>query len=77
MYKILGELPYVKIFLDDILITSNSKAAHAKHLIEVLNRLQKAKAQINFKKSSFYEKSIIYLGHIIDQKGMRPDISRV
>ncbi|KAI5175606.1 hypothetical protein PAEPH01_2174 [Pancytospora epiphaga] len=77
MNKLLGDLPYVKIFLDDILVSSTSENIHAQHLIEVLKRLRKAKAQINFRKSSFYERRVTYLGHIIDQEGMRPDISRV
>ncbi|KAI5171239.1 hypothetical protein PAEPH01_1583 [Pancytospora epiphaga] len=77
MQKILGDLAYVKFFLDDILVISRTEEEHAKHLIEVLNQIKRSKAKINVKKSIFYTKEINCLGHIINHEGIRPDLSRV
>jgi hypothetical protein len=41
------------VYLDDILVYSQSREEHLRHLILVLNKLQKEKILINMKKCSF------------------------
>ncbi len=41
MSDILGNLPYVRVYIDDIFVFSNSLAEHTVHLTEVLQRLNK------------------------------------
>jgi hypothetical protein len=47
MYQILGDLPYVQIYLDDITIHSRSFNEHIKHLHVVCDRLREANLKIN------------------------------
>ncbi len=39
MSDILGDLPYVRVYIDDIIVFSSSIAEHTAHLAEVLRRL--------------------------------------
>ncbi|KAF9756168.1 Transposon Tf2-6 polyprotein, partial [Nosema granulosis] len=71
----LKDMPFVKIFVDDILIFSKSKEEHEKHLKKVLERLRDEGISVNFTKSSFRLKEVRYLGKIIDKDGIRPDLS--
>ncbi|KAI5148066.1 hypothetical protein ENBRE01_0080 [Enteropsectra breve] len=75
--RILGHLIYVRIFLDDILVISQSRDEHREHLREVLRLLKTNNVILNFDKSHFFESSVNYLGHIINSEGICPDTSRI
>jgi hypothetical protein len=46
MYELLGDIPNIQVYLDDILITSNGTfEEHAAIMEQVLDRLQKSKFQ--------------------------------
>jgi hypothetical protein len=55
---------FVIVFLDDILIYSNSEE-HEKHLRTVLQVLREHQLYIKLRNCSFYQRNIHYLGHII------------
>jgi hypothetical protein len=62
MYKILGDIPNIQVYLDDILITSNvTFEEHAAIMEKVLQRLQKANFRANLRKCYFGESKIDYL----------------
>ncbi|KAG0441665.1 Retrovirus-related Pol polyprotein from transposon 17.6 [Dictyocoela muelleri] len=77
MSDIFRDLPYVKIFIDDLLISSNTIEEHYVYLKEVLNRLSKMNISINFGKSNFCLSEVVYLGNKISKYGIQADISRV
>lgn len=77
MGDLFSTLTYVKVLLDDVLISSSSMKEHKTHLRKVLDILQKAKASINFEKLSFCKSGVTYLGKIVFAKRIKPDISRV
>lgn len=56
-------LPCVKVYLDDLLIHSESEETHAMHLENGLKILEKENVPINFEKSQFFTSSVNYLGH--------------
>ncbi len=72
MVKILGDLTYVKVFLDDILVFSKTKEEHLSHLEIVMTRLKIHGSTINREKSHFFQTQVEYLGVIIDKDGVRP-----
>lgn len=76
MEALLGQLDYVKIFVDDVLIFSPSWELHKEHLQTVLQILQTKGASINFDKSHFAKHEVTYLGIIISRTGIKADISR-
>ena len=47
MDKVLGDLPFVFVYLDDLLIASNNKEEHISHPREVFNRLRANGLAIN------------------------------
>ena len=72
MDSIFGDLDFVFIYLDDILISSESEAEHNRHLREVFKRLSKAGLTINEAKSDFFQSELEFLGHLISCSGIRP-----
>ena len=76
MAKIL-DLPYVTIFVDDILVFSKDLKDHAYHVSTVIDRLTAANFILQPKKCFFMQKSVYLLGFKIDQYGHSPDRQRV
>ena len=61
----LGDLPYVNIYIDDILIFSKSIEDHYEHLKSVFDILLKNNICINYDKSVFAQSEVQYLDRII------------
>ena len=60
-------------WLDDIIIvTKRPKEQHKKELIEVLARLENAGYRLSENKSEFFNSEVDWIGHKIDQNGIRP-----
>ena len=62
----------VVTYLDDVLISGSSEEQHLVALEEVLSRLEKAGLRVRSKKCEFMRTSITYLGHQIDELGLKP-----
>ena len=77
MQSILGHLPFVFIYIDDILLMSKSIAQSLEHVSEVLVICAKNKVRINFEKSWFIQWKIKYLGFILSQTGLSPNFAKV
>ena len=60
-------------YIDDILIYSNSKAEHTRHVKLVLARLREAGLQADIDKCAFSVDEVRYLGLIITTHGVRMD----
>jgi len=58
---------HVLVYLDDILVLSNSLEDHLLHLFEVAILLRKAGLTINLQKSQFCLKRIDYLGYLVEE----------
>ncbi|CAF4676963.1 unnamed protein product, partial [Rotaria sp. Silwood2] len=65
------------VYLDDILIYSDSFARHLDHLNQVLAILNKYKFQLNPQKCELVKTSIDYLGHTISNQGVKPLQERI
>ena len=68
---------FVIVYLDDILIFSQTEEEHLRHLRYVLDRLWKEKLLVNMKKCTFMQKELVYLGCIISQDGLNMDPEKV
>ncbi len=75
--KILSDMSFVRVFLDDILIFSQSITEHKTHLIMVLDKLKENNISINFSKSNFLQNEVKYLGYILGTDGIRPNLEKV
>ena len=66
------------VYLDDILIFSQNREEHLRHLKLVLRTLQKEeKLLINLKKCSFLKKELVYLGFVVSGEGLKMDPEKV
>lgn len=65
------------VYLDDIVVASQTFDDHLRHLREVFRRLRNANLRLNPAKCHFCRSSLKYLGHIIDQDGIRTDPDKV
>ncbi|XP_032689013.1 uncharacterized protein LOC116852603 [Odontomachus brunneus] len=61
--------PHVFIYLDDIIIVSETSNDHHTRLQDVFQRLRRAKLRINPEKCRFCTPQLKYLGHVIDREG--------
>jgi thiamine transporter ThiT len=68
---------FVQVFIDDILIYSRMMEEHDKHFHLALQCLQENKLYVKLCKISFYQSKIHYLGHVISDKGITVDPTKV
>ncbi|WVZ97358.1 hypothetical protein U9M48_042905 [Paspalum notatum var. saurae] len=68
---------FVVVFIDDILIYSKNEKEHEEHLRIVLTRLREHKLYAKFSKCAFWLKEVSFLGHILSEKGVAVDPSKV
>ncbi len=74
-------LPYIGVFmdvyLDDIIMYSNTIEEHAKHCEIIFDILQEQQLYLSEKKCQVLEKELHILGHIVDDDGIKMDPSKV
>jgi hypothetical protein len=72
MSKLVQEVEYVKTYLDDLLILTNS--SFKDHLLKLemfLTRLSTSGMRVNISKSMFFAEQIEYLGYWIIRQGIQ------
>jgi hypothetical protein len=70
MDKILGGLDFVRCYIDDIMVYSDSVEEHKKHLKEVFGRLVAHGLKQHPRNCKFFQEQIEYLGHTIYPGGL-------
>ena len=73
MTRILGDLSFVVIYLDDILIFSDDEVQHMDHLRQVLDRIRGANLRLNKEKCEFGRDEIEFLGFRIKDGKKTPN----
>jgi hypothetical protein len=75
---LLGDLDFVQVYLDDILITSSgSFQDHLKKLKIVFTRLEQANFRANLHKCFFARDELDYLGYWLTRRGLQPQPKKV
>src|SRR6266540_729090 len=64
---------FVVVYLDDILVCSDTFDEHMNHLRKVFTKLREANLMIKLKKCKFGQRKIKFLGHTIGTDGLRTD----
>ncbi|KAL1220071.1 putative mitochondrial protein [Cardamine amara subsp. amara] len=67
----------VIVFIDDILVYSQSKEEHAWHLRIVLNKFREQKLFAKLSKCSFWQRKIRFLEHVVSAAGIAVDPGKI
>ncbi|KAL4154131.1 hypothetical protein QTP88_001964 [Uroleucon formosanum] len=65
------------VYLDDIIIYATDLRDHESKLREVFSRLDKHNLRLQTSKCQFLRREVIYLGHLITDKGVEPDPEKI
>jgi hypothetical protein len=68
---------FVVVFIDDILIYSQSEEEHVNHLKMVLQRLREHQLYAKLSKCEFWINEVLFLGYIINKDGLVVDPKKV
>ena len=79
MDRVLGDLLWngAMVYLDDIIVYSNTWEEHVSLLDEVFRRLRAAGLKASPGKCEFAQTSMQYLGHLVTREGVLPDRSNI
>lgn len=75
--NLLAGIEGVAVFLDDVCLTGASEKEHLSRLQTVFQRFKDAGLKLQKDKCVFFQKSVKYLGHIIDKHGLHKCPSKV
>lgn len=65
------------VYMDDIIIFSTGLQEHYNNLALVLNALEKANLKVQLDKSEFLQKEVAFLGHIVNEDGVKPNPNKI
>lgn len=65
------------VHLDDIVVLGTNLSEHNQRLSKVLQRLKKNNLELQPDKCEFLRKEVVYLGHVISEKEIQPDPSKL
>ncbi len=68
---------FVIAYLNDIIVYSNSKKKHIKHVRKILQRLREAKIQTDVNKCEFHTTETKFLGMIVERDGIKMNPEKV
>ncbi|UYV65657.1 hypothetical protein LAZ67_3004985, partial [Cordylochernes scorpioides] len=72
MHEVLRNLDFAFVYLDDILVASETEEEHYSHLGTLFSRLNSYGLRINLSKSKFLVQEIDFLGYLITSHGVKP-----
>ncbi|KAK6010694.1 hypothetical protein OSTOST_24252 [Ostertagia ostertagi] len=79
MDRVLGDLKGEEVFvyIDDVLVATDSEERHLEMLTRVFEAFRKAKLKFKPQKCLLMERQVSFLGHIISEKGVNMDPDKV
>ncbi|XP_041349225.1 uncharacterized protein K02A2.6-like [Gigantopelta aegis] len=77
MTELLSGIEGVVCYFDDILLHTPSTEEHKRLVARVHERLKEVGLQLNNKTCEYFKKEIQFLGYIVSENGVRPDLVKV
>ena len=68
---------FIIVYLDDILVYSETVEEHEEHIRKVLQKLQEAKVTLKLKKCEFHITKTGFLGYMISEEGFSMEEEKV
>ncbi|KAJ8032010.1 hypothetical protein HOLleu_25409 [Holothuria leucospilota] len=72
-----SDLENCEVYVDDVIVYSNSWDEHVQHVKALFDKLAKANLTVNLVKSEIACAHVIYLGHVVGQGKVRPIKAKV
>ena len=67
----------ILVYLDDIIVYTSTFEEHIDALSQVFQLLEKANIKAHLRKTEIGLKEVLYLGHIITEHGVKPDMAKI
>ncbi|XP_023191398.1 uncharacterized protein LOC111608951 [Xiphophorus maculatus] len=77
MNYVVGDMPGCAVYLDDVVIYSDTWEQHMERIHDLFTRLSVAGLTINLAKCEFAKATVTYLGHVVGQGQVRPVAAKV
>ena len=65
------------VYIDDIVVYASDLEQHMQRLEEVLTRIKEAGLKLKPDKCNLLQEEVVFLGHIVSSKGVRPESSNI
>jgi hypothetical protein len=73
MDYILMDTPHSMVYIDDVIVFSESFAQHLVDLENVFKRIRQANLKLKPQKCAWAKPEVKFLGHVVSNKGIKPD----
>ena len=77
MASVFRDLPFVSIYIDDVVIWSRTVEEHLQHLRIVMQRLQREQLYVKGSKVHLCKTAVNFLGHVVSGEGVAPQHKKV
>lgn len=76
-WVLVGLESFCSVYIDDILVSSETEEEHVSHLRQIFQRLRRYGLLLHPSKCKFARASVYYLGHVISAQGIAPNPDKV
>jgi hypothetical protein len=77
MEGVLRDIPNILVYIDDLMVHTDTHEKHLQVLDKVLAQLHKNHLKINLEKCVFENKEVSYLGFTLTPEGIKPDKNKL
>ena len=77
MDHVIKDLPLVRVYVDDVVIFSQTMEDHMKHLQIVMSRISDYYLKVKLSKCFFAQPQVYLLGHVVDKHGVHVDDEKI
>ncbi len=77
MNRIIGDMQGCAVYLDDVVIYSDTWDVHLERVRELFTRLAEVRLTVNLAKCEFARATVTYLGRVVGQGQVRPVNAKV
>ena len=77
MNQVIWDMPGCAVYLDDVVIYSDTWEVHLERIRELFSRLREARLTVNLAKCEFARATVTYLGRVVGQGQVRPVEAKV
>jgi len=77
MNRVLGDMEGCTVYLDDVVVFSDSWSQHVEHIRALFGCLAEARLTVNLSKCEFARATVTYLGRVVGQGCVRPVAAKV